>query len=53
MPIKEQKEDMPVQNLNNDLQPGLPSLQERGPRGEVGKVILAGAGPGDAGPDHR
>ncbi|MGZ8523943.1 MAG: uroporphyrinogen-III C-methyltransferase [Chitinophagaceae bacterium] len=49
---------MSVQNLNSDLQPGLPSLKERQPskakvgsearRGEAGKVILAGAGPGDA-----
>ncbi len=48
MPINEQKEDMSVQNLNSDLQPGLSSLKERRPRGEAGKVVLAGAGPGDA-----
>ncbi|MDX2046917.1 MAG: uroporphyrinogen-III C-methyltransferase [Chitinophagaceae bacterium] len=36
---------MSLQKYNKDMQPGLPSLKERGPGGEV---ILAGAGPGDA-----
>jgi uroporphyrin-III C-methyltransferase/precorrin-2 dehydrogenase/sirohydrochlorin ferrochelatase len=38
---------MSEQNLNNDSQPGLPLLW-RGTGGEAGKVILAGAGSGDA-----
>jgi uroporphyrin-III C-methyltransferase len=41
---------MSEQKMNNDTEPGLPSLKERGKRGEVWtdrKVIIAGAGPGD------
>ena len=44
---KEPENDMSEQKLNNDIQPGLPLLR-RGNEAEAGKVILAGAGPGDA-----
>ena len=41
---------MSEQKMNNDTELDLPSLKERGKRGEVWtdrKVIIAGAGPGD------